>query len=179
MADVKKFLNKKVIIIVSAVVVALLVALIPIIIMLSTPESPSVDTPDTGETFEGVYTLNMANSGASAVSSYDFKEGGKVTVTYNVGNGDVVTDYTYKIAIENGNKVIKLTPTDGGVVETLSFSYGKESLKYDVCEVCTYDEISDELTTCEDCDGAIKLVTRTRQYVSVNNGMYYKETVEE
>lgn len=179
MSDIKKILNKKVIIIVSAVVVALLVALIPIIIMLTTPEPPTVDTPDTGETFEGVYTLNMAGSGATAVSSYEFKEGGKVTVTYNVGEGDVVTDYTYKIAVEDGNKVIKLTPADGGMVETLSFAYGKEILNYDVCEVCTYDEISDGLTKCEDCDGNIKLVTRTRQYVSVNNGMYYKEAVEE
>ena len=139
----KKPINKKIVIIISAAVVALLVALIPIIIMLTNPDKPNNgnDTPDTGETFEGVYTLDMTGSGAPIISTYDFKEDGKVTASYNTGEGNVVTEYTYKIAIENGEKVIKLTAVEGGDVRTEPFVSGTITTNYDVCRSsCGYDQ---------------------------------------
>jgi hypothetical protein len=176
--SVKKPLNKKIVIIIAcAVVVALLVALIPIIITLTADKPHPEDTPDTGETFEGVYTLSMLSMGAPGKSSYHFKEGNKVTNTYKIGTADEVTvEYSYRIAIIGGKKYIVLSDASNSE-QTLDFSYGTETVKYDVCKSCSYEGVSNELTVCDECEtGEIELVTRTRTFVRINEGTYYKES---
>ena len=88
--------------IVAVIIVALLIAIIPIVVTQFTNDDSGVsDVPNTGKVLSGTYALEIQNAGSS---KYIF-DGNKVT---NVYNGTTV-EYTYAIALEGGVEVIKLT----------------------------------------------------------------------
>ena len=81
-----------------------------------------VNIEDTGERISGTYVWSIS-IGVSMESTWSFDED---TVTNRFYNGlDYVEQtYTYVIGIDNGVKVIRLTPIDGyGVIE-YEFDYG-------------------------------------------------------
>ena len=98
-------LGNKNTLIIAVIVIALIVAIVPIaIIGCSKDDSASSDTQNTGEVLSGTYAIEIANAGSS---KYIF-DGDKVTNIYN----DTTVEYTYVIAIEDGVRVIKLTTLD-------------------------------------------------------------------
>lgn len=109
--------NKQNLLIVAVVVFVLLLAVVPILIhVINDNDDGLSDTPNTGETISGTYSMELQNAGAS---EYIF-DGNKVT---NIYNGNTV-EYTYVLAIENGVKVIKLTTMgEGGELKTTTHEF--------------------------------------------------------
>ena len=103
--------------IIAVIIVALLIAVIPIVITQFTNGEDTVsDIPDTGKELSGTYALEIANAGSS---KYIF-DGNKVTNVYN----DTTVEYTYVIAREGGVDVIKLTTVDeDGVQKTTTHEF--------------------------------------------------------
>ena len=98
-------LGNKNTLIIAVIVIALIVAIVPIAIIGCSKDDPaSSDTQNTGEVLSGTYAIEIANAGSS---KYIF-DGDKVTNIYN----DTTVEYTYVIAIEDGVRVIKLTTLD-------------------------------------------------------------------
>ena len=112
------FKNKQALIIISVVVFVFLLAVVPILINVfsDTDDNVVADTPDTGEVLSGKYSMSLGSTGSS---TYTF-DGDKVTNVYN----DTTIEYTYVLAVENGEKVIKLTTTDeDGKSQTTTHSF--------------------------------------------------------
>lgn len=111
--------DKRILIIVIALATALLLVgagfLIDHLLEVDEPQNVA----DTGETLDGEYSLSMSAGAFATSASYSF-DGRKVTEKYyDTSTREIVTkEYTYVIAIVNGEKVIKLTPADGSGTTT-------------------------------------------------------------
>ncbi len=140
--------KKRLIIILSAVGVALLAALIPIIIIVvgSMKPDPDEETPDIPEdVFEGTYIYELP----AGISTYTFSENNKLTVVYSSPDGDVEVDeeenliggnvtktdvYTYEVVSIDGKTHLRLTNVADNSVTTLPFVYGTMNPTYYFCE---------------------------------------------
>ena len=135
--------KKRQIFVICIIVVALLVALIPVIIVaFKDKDEPYVPAPDIPEeTFEGSYVLDYPNG----MSVYEFKENNVVinTLAYTSdsdtqGNpGQKVTEvksYTYEIVEEKGVNYIVLTNSETGETEKHTFNFGKNDWYRYFCE---------------------------------------------
>ncbi len=134
---------------VAAVIAAavIVLALIPIIITLATKNDTPENNPDTGETFFGIYSMNASSGSYSGSSTYSFDEN-NVTNTYFNGEKTVTVEYTYVIAIENGERVIRLTPKGESDSKTVSYGF---------------------YTGTEERGGVL------REFISINEVYYYKQ----
>lgn len=132
----KFYANKKLFWSVIISVAVLLAVGVGVLIAVLTDETYG-DTPNTGETLTETYSLGMSADAFSASSSWAFSDDNRVVNTFNDGTETVTISYRYVIAIENGQKVIKLTHTpEGGdpVTTTHTFIsnmvYTKNGVKY-------------------------------------------------
>ena len=132
----KFYANKKLFWSVIISVAVLLAVGVGVLIAVLTDETYG-DTPNTGETLTETYSLGMSADAFSASSSWAFSDDNRVVNTFNDGTETVTISYRYVIAIENGQKVIKLTHTpEGGdpVTKTHTFIsnmvYTKNGVKY-------------------------------------------------
>ena len=132
----KFYANKKLFWSVVISVAVLLAVGVGVLIAVLTDETYG-DTPNTGETLTETYSLGMSADAFSASSSWAFSDDNRVVNTFNDGTETVTISYRYVIAIENGQKVIKLTHTpEGGdpVTTTHTFIsnmvYTKNGVKY-------------------------------------------------
>lgn len=115
--------NRNAVIIVAVVVFVFLLAFVPIMINVLSKDDAVSDTPDTGEVLSGTYVSDVGVGS----SKYVF-DGKKVTNTYVVNGETTTIEYNYVIAVENGEKVIKLTTVnDDGVEETKTHTFEKGS----------------------------------------------------
>ena len=119
----EKIKKNPVLIAVCVAVVALIVAIIPIIIHLADEKEPPKNQDDIGITLSGSYSMSVESDMFAASSVYTF-DGSGGSRTY-VDDGElIVEDFTYVIALENGEKVIKFTFTDAdGMTETTTHSF--------------------------------------------------------
>ena len=132
----KFYANKKLFWSVIISVAVLLAVGVGVLIAVLTDETYG-DTPNTGETLSDTYSLGMSADVFSASSKWEFSDDNTVVNTYNDGEETVTVSYRYIIAIENGQKVIKLTHTpEGGEPITTTHSFvsdivlTKDGVKY-------------------------------------------------
>ena len=124
------YANKKLFITVTVCLAVLLAVGAGVLITVLTDESNG-DTPNTGEIIEGTYSMS-AEAGAFAAGSTWAFDGNFVTNTYNDGEQQVTVNYQYVIAIEKGEKVIKLTTTpEGGSPVTTTHLFETGSITKD------------------------------------------------
>jgi len=167
--------KKKIAIIVSVVLAALLLALIPIIITsLNQGGDNYGDTDDTGETFSGTYTMNLGVGS----DSYTFVEGRKVVSTSFIDE-EVTKTYSYAIAVENGQKLLKLTD-DAGEVTAHTFEVGSMSRQTYKCsnQNCSaHDpEPNEGSTVCPNClSGELTPTTLKFELFVIDGESYYEQ----
>ncbi len=120
------YANKKLFITVIVCVAVLLAVGVGVLITVLNDETRG-DTPNTGEILEGSYYMGTSVDAFSGSSVYTF-DGNKVTNTYTVGAETTTVEYRYVIAIEKGEKVIKLTHTpEGGTPVTTTHAFINDS----------------------------------------------------
>lgn len=185
--EIKKVEKKKIVIIVSVILALLLIAMIPVIIITINNRNDGGDTPNTGETFFGTFTFELP----VGIDSYVFKEGNKVEHRFVDVNVDPSTEeneeaevvtvvYSYVIAIENGNKVIKLTDDTTGEIITYSFDKGVSTRDLNKCsnELCPIRDpkpLKDDSNTCECGIGKLSVITMRSEILIINEEFYYGE----
>lgn len=107
-------------------IATVIVVIVGVVLGIHLVSKGAENVENTGEVIEGVYVMNLSAEGGNS-SKYAFS-GNSVINTYS-SNGETVTvEYTYVIAIEKGEKVIKLTKNDNQGKElttTHSFEKGK------------------------------------------------------
>ena len=145
--------NKKILIPVIVCIVVLLAVGIGVLITVLTDDTTG-DTPDTGETFDQTYYMSTQADAFAGSSSWAFTKDHKVVNTYVVEGKTTVIEYEYVIAIEGGNKVIKLTRVDeNGALKTTTHSFATGTWEKTVDgEKVVYEMISinDAWYTCYD-----------------------------